>query len=298
MPAIGKLAVLVFSLSAVSGAAVHWEQGDMAVVEGTWTARYATRKGEPPDTGRIHLQFNSDNSNMGHTWPASALPGLNLGRDAENITLELRRDAGTIVLKGDVQSRRAFGLFDFKPNADFARQLGASSGRKPLTSERLLAMAVNDVSRAFLEQLQTLGYRDLDLDQLLAMRIHRVTPEFISELRSLGLNGLSQKDLVAARIHGVSPEFVNDLKKRGYGDTDFDDLVAFRIHGVTPDFIDEMAAVGYKDLPAKRLIEFRIHGVDAEFVKDLKDQGYTGLSARDLVDARIHGRRWMRRRGQ
>ena len=27
------------------------------VVEGTWTARYAGKRGEAPDTSRIHLQF-------------------------------------------------------------------------------------------------------------------------------------------------------------------------------------------------------------------------------------------------
>ncbi len=266
-------------------------------LEGTWTAQYGGRRGEPDDTSRIYLQFNHERSNMGQTWPAASLPGLDLSRDAENVTITLRRDAGTIVLNGDVRRRRAFGLFDFTPNPDYARQIGAAPGRKALSPSRLFALAAHDVSRAFIQQVEALGLRNLDVDDLLAMRIHRVTPEFITALRQHGFDTLDHEDLVAARIHGATPEFVAEMARLGYSGMDFDDLIAFRIHGVTPDFIEEMAAAGYKELPAERLVEFRIHGVDGEFVKDLKEQGYSGLSARDLVDARIHGRRWMRRRG-
>jgi hypothetical protein len=308
------------------GVPVDGEQQTTAALDGTWTARYAGRKGEAPDRSRIHLQFHRDHNNMGHTWPAASLPGLNLDREASDIRVELRREAGTIVLTGNVRRGRGFGIFDFTPNADFARQIGASVGRKALTPERLFALAVHDVSRAYIQELEALGYKNLDLDDLLGMRIHGVTPEFIKELRALGFTTLSHDDLVAfrihgatpdfvrrmeaagykgldpddlvsARIHGVSPEFLDEMKKHGYRDLDFDDLVSFRIHGVTPDFIEEMAAAGYKDLSAERLVEFRIHGVDAEFVKDLKEQGYSGLSSRELVEARIHGRRWMKRKG-
>jgi hypothetical protein len=267
------------------------------VVDGTWTARYAGQRHEAPDTSRIYLQFNYDTSNMGHTWPAAQLNGLDLSRDADNVTLELRRDAGTIKMSGNVRARRGFGIFDFAPNADFARQVGVSIDRKELTPERLFALAVHDVSHAFVQQLAGLGYSNLDVDDLLAMRIHGVTPEFITALRQRGYSSLDHEDLVAARIHGASPEFLGELHTLGYDGLDWDDVIAFRIHGVTPDFIQELAEVGYKDVPAKRLIEFRIHGVDAEFVKDLKDQGYSNLTPRDLVEARIHGRRWMRKRG-
>jgi hypothetical protein len=320
-------AALLLNLFATASTVHLAAQATADTIEGTWTARYAGRRGEAPDTTRIHLQFSYDHNNMGHTWRADALRGLDLDREAENIKLELRREAGTIVLSGDVRRRRAYGIFDFTPNADFARQIGAAAGRKPLTAERLFAFAVHDVSRGYIQELEALGYKSLDLDDLLAMRIHGVTPEFIKEMRSLGYANLSHDDLVAfrihgatpafvkrmtavgytnlaaddlvaARIHGVSPEFLESLKKNGYSGLDFDDLVSFRIHGVTTEFIEEMRAVGYRDLPADRLVEFRIHGVDAEFVKDLKEQGYSGLSSRELVDARIHGRRWMRRRAR
>jgi len=283
-------AILLFSLAASAAQTA-------APLEGTWTARYSGRRGEVPDAGRVYLQFNYETSNMGHTWPATELPGLDLSRDADNIVVELRREAGTVRMSGNVRARRGFGIFDFTPNADFARQIGVPGGRKDLSAERLFALAVHDVSRTFIKQLEALGYTNLDVDDLLAMRIHGVTPEFITELRQQGYTSLDHDDLVAARIHGASPSFLRELQTLGYTGLDWDDVIAFRIHGVTPDFIQELAAVGYKDVPARRLIEFRIHGVDAEFVKDLKEQGYANLTPRDLVDARIHGRRWMRKRG-
>ena len=266
------------------------------VLEGTWTARYAGRRGEAADTSRIYLQFNFDTSNMGQSWQAAELPGLDLSRDADNISVELRREAGTIKMSGNVRGRRGFGIFDFVPNPDFARQIGAAPGRRDLTTGRLFSLAVHNVSRAWIQQLDALGYRNLDLDELLAMRIHGVTPEFITEMRQYGFASLDHDDLVAARIHGATPEFLRELGALGYSDLAFEDVIAFRIHGVTADFIQELAGVGYKQVAAKKLIAFRIHGVDAEFVKDLKEQGYANLTPNDLVDARIHGRRWMRRR--
>jgi hypothetical protein len=266
------------------------------VLEGTWTARYAGRRGEAPDTSRIYLQFNYDTSNMGQSWPAGQLPGLDLSRDADNIAIELRREAGTIKMSGNVRARRGFGIFDFVPNADFAQQIGVPQGRRDLTTGRLFALAVHDVGRAWIQQLEALGYRNLDLDDLLAMRIHGVTPEFITEMRQFGYDSLDHDDLVAARIHGASPAFVRELSTLGYSNVPFKQLIAFRIHGVTPDFIQELAGVGYKEVPAKQLVAFRIHGVDAEFVKDLKAEGFANLTPEDLVDARIHGRRWKRQR--
>jgi hypothetical protein len=286
-------AVLLMTLVAVGAAEIQQTPG---VLEGTWTARYAGKRDQPPDTTRIYLQFNFDTSNMGQSWPVADLPGLDLSRDADNIALELRREAGTIKMSGNVRARRGFGIFDFVPNPEFARQIGAAPGRRELTTGRLFALAVHNVSRAWIQQLESLGYRNLDLDDLLAMRIHGVTPEFITEMRQHGFDTLDHEDLVAARIHGATPSFLRELEGLGYSGLAFKDVIAFRIHGVTPDFVQELADVGYKEVPAKQLIAFRIHGVDAEFVKDLKEQGYANLTPKDLVDARIHGRRWMRRR--
>jgi hypothetical protein len=293
-------AILLMSLVAGAAPATTVNAAEIGqaadVLEGTWTAQYAGRRDEAPDPTRIYLQFNYDTSNMGHTWLASELSGLDLSRDADNIVLELRREAGTIKMSGNVRARRGFGIFDFVPNNDFARQIGATPGRRELTPRRLFALAVHNVSRAWIQQLESLGYRNLDLDDLLAMRIHGVTPEFITEMRQHGFDTLDHEDLVAARIHGATPAFLRELQALGYSGLDFDDVIAFRIHGVTSDFIEELASVGYKEVPAKQLIAFRIHGVDGEFVKDLKEQGYANLTPKDLVDARIHGRRWRRNR--
>ena len=298
MIAIPAILLMSLGLTTDSEVTAHADAAEQAAgtLEGTWTARYAGRKAESPDTSRINLQFNFDTSNMGQTWPAAQLPGLDLSRDADNIAVELRREAGIIKMTGNVRGRRAFGIFDFVPNADFARQIGVESGRRELTPSRLFSLAVHDVSRSYIQELEALGYRNLDLDDLLGMRIHGVTPEFVTEMRQHGYDTLDHDDLVAARIHGATPEFLRELETLGYSNVGFKDVIAFRIHGVTPDFIQELAAVGYKEVPAKHLIAFRIHGVDAEFVKDMKAEGFGNLTPKDLVDARIHGRGWMRRR--
>ena len=91
---IAVFAVLM-SLSAASSAALRAAQATGSAIEGTWTARYAGKSGQQQDTSRIYLQLSYDQSNMGQTWPASSLPGLNLDSDGNG--------TGTVVVAGEAR---------------------------------------------------------------------------------------------------------------------------------------------------------------------------------------------------
>jgi hypothetical protein len=73
---------------------------------------------------------------------------------------------------------------------------------------------------------------DTDEDELIAFQIHGVSPQFVEQLEDLGYSDLESDQLVAMRIHGVTPEFISDMKLRGSEDLSVDKLLALRIHGI------------------------------------------------------------------
>jgi hypothetical protein len=295
-----------------------------ADLSGGWTV--TRQKGEP---GRIQLNLSHGHSNNGQTMRLADFAGLTAAQVAAAtstpVSFTLQREAGTIRFAGTFRNGSGGGEFEFTPNAAYLatlRDLGvrvSDGGRQGGDSpdERLLSMAVLNVSTDFIRSMKAVGYDvslddyvamrifdvDPDLvaafrargmrpsaDQLVASQIHGATPEFIGRMRDLGYGSLKLDDYVAFRIHGVSQAFVQELADLGYRDLDGDDLVAFRIHGVSPDFVRELAELGYRDVSGDDLVAFRIHGVTPKFIRDLQQDGYDDLSADDLVSMRIHGR--------
>ncbi|MDQ2978318.1 MAG: hypothetical protein M3R62_03795, partial [Acidobacteriota bacterium] len=116
----------------------------------------------------------------------------------------LPRDAGTFDFEGHLDATGGSGRFRFTANLDFERAWTAA-GRAALSEDQVYAMALHDVSRAFIQELRALGYADLPADKLIAMRIHGATPEFVRELKGLGYANLPVDQVIAFRIHGVTP---------------------------------------------------------------------------------------------
>jgi hypothetical protein len=295
-----------------------------ADLHGSWTA---TRPKLEP--ARLHLQLERDHDNQGQTMELADFAGLTAAQVASAastpVSFSLRREAGTVTLEGTFRNGRGGGTFAFAPNAGYLaalRELGVAitpgKRRGGSQEEQLLALAVLDVSTAFIRSLQAIGYRE-SLDDYIAMRIFKVTPDlvaayrelgmklaaddlvagqihgvspaYVKQMRDLGSRHVTFDELVATRIHGATPEFIAKMRDLGYGGLELDDYVAFRIHGVTPELVDELAEVGYRDVAADDLVAFRIHGVTPQFIRGLQDDGERDLSADDLVSIKIHGGR-------
>ena len=69
-----------------------------------------------------------------------------------------------------------------------------------------LALAMHDVSRAFLGELAALGYSRVAVDELVSLRIHGVTADFIRRVQGRSGKGVTVDRLVSMRIHGEEPE--------------------------------------------------------------------------------------------
>ena len=203
-------------------------------------------------------------------------------------TFTMVRDAGTVRFEGQLGASGGSGRFVFAENPEYVAAL-ASMGYRAVDREELFSLAVHDVSRRFIHDLDALGYPHVPLDDLVSMRIHGASPEFIRELKALGYEHLTTDDLVSMRIHGATPELVRALKELGYPRLTADDLVSMCIHGATPEFIRALAALGYRDLSADDLVGMRIHGVSIDFVRRVQGR-LKNVSVDDLVEMKIHGR--------
>ncbi|HKV10470.1 MAG TPA: M56 family metallopeptidase [Thermoanaerobaculia bacterium] len=249
--------------------------------QGVWT-------GERRKDGRIQLQLKRRSQgekdwSFGTNFPASDLPGLDSGR------FELRRDAGTFTFEGRFDGTgpeaQGAGTFSFQPDPGYVRDM-ASLGYR--VEDKIVELALLDVSRASVRELRSIGYGDLSLDDLIEFAIFRVTPGFIREIGQLGFTDLPAKRLVEMRIHRITPEIVREWQSAGYQDLTLDRLMELTIHRATPEYVRELAALGLKDLSLEDVVELRIFRVTPEFIRELANLGYRDVSADEVVELRVH----------
>ena len=265
-------------------------------LDGAWTASLDEKR-----PGRIYVNMTRGRTdNMGTTFPLAAFTGLTAAQiNAAAMTpvqFEMRREAGTVSFEGTFRSGKGAGQFTFSPDRSYIEKIRALGleldldkphRRKNRTEvDDLYALAIHDVSTAFIRSMMAEGYR-VSLEKYLEMRIFDITPEYIREMRSLGFRDVSADELVASKIHRVTPQFVRDMRAAGWN-LSLDDLQSSAIHGATPQFAEEMRKLGYGNLSHDELMSFRIHRVTPEFIQELRKLGYDKLSADDLVSMRIH----------
>src|SRR5258706_6289048 len=176
-----------------------------AVRSGDWTLS------KTEDASKVMFSMiehhRGGNSNHQSTWPASSFQGVDFSKPGrQDVHFTIVRDAGKIDCEGYLKDGEGAGIFHFKPNPDYARQM--QSIGFPVDDEKQYAMAVQDVSLEFARQMQGEHLTDLDTDKLIAFRIFKVDKEFIADVRAAGLNVTDSDKLVAFRIHGVTPQIV------------------------------------------------------------------------------------------
>jgi hypothetical protein len=184
--ALGSAAAVVRSADGASA-------GD--AITGTWTAEPATGKAASAGGPLVQLSLGrrrGTHGNSQHSSPIALaeLRGLTadqMSAGASSVTFTLERDAGRFSFDGTFRGGEGAGHFTFTPRPEFVaamRGLGYV-----LDDEKLYSMAVLDVSREFVWQLDALGYARLELDDLLSLRIHGASPEFARQLRDLATSG-------------------------------------------------------------------------------------------------------------
>ncbi len=256
-----------------------------AVLHGSWHASEASDHS-------IQLSLVREHNTFGHTFELSTFTGLtsaqlHAGGDAP-VKFSLVRDAGTVVLEGIFGEGEGGGRFTFTANPGYTSELRSMNvtWSDEMDDERLFMLAALDVSKGFIRDMQSIGYRT-SLEDYTRFRIHGVSAEYVRDMQSLGYRDLSAEDLVRFRIHGVHPDYIRALNEYGYHPS-AEDAVRFRIHGVSAELVKTLTSLGYRNISGEDLVRFKIHGVSSEYIRELKDLGYTP-AADDLVRMRIHG---------
>ncbi len=205
-------------------------------LRGVWTAERSNWRVEKGGTTTIVQLSLRRVGGRGH-WDSShsvllaELDGLtSAAMDAPSADARFawKRDAGAFAFEGRFQAGAGAGHFTFTSSAAYLADM-RSRGYGDIDDEKALSLAIHDVSRAFLGELAALGYERVPMDKLMALRIHGASTEFIGGLAGLGYKRLEVDQLVALRIHGASLEFVRDLQGLGFAGLPPDKLVAFRI---------------------------------------------------------------------
>jgi hypothetical protein len=214
------------------------------------------------DANKLELELKVDDSYRGHSnfsEPADSISGLTPGdlqHDGARATAVLQAPAGRVECSGTVREYKLSGEFTFTPDAAFADQLDRM-GFHDLDSKKLEAYTLFRIDSSWIRSLQNTGVSGLDSGNLIALHIFDVNAAYIESFTSLGYGTPDAGKLVAMKVQGVDPAQVREIRALGYQPT-LDELIQMRIFRVTPDFIRRMQAKGFSDLSIHKLVQIRI----------------------------------------
>jgi hypothetical protein len=253
-----------------------------AQLEGAFTL---SRSDKDPD-GRVHLNlvYNDGHSNYGRLVEPSAL--TDVVRTGDRITFALRREPGTFGFEGRGSLDRASGWYGFTGDQAFRQQL-EKLGFRDIEPKALFVFALDDLTAAKVRQLQQLVSNRLDTAELVQMINHGAGFDYVQTMTGRGFKNLTSDQYRRARDHGVSESYVREMADLGLK-LSLDDLIRTRDHGVTADFVRGMRSAGFQ-VSHEELVRARDHGVTADFLKRMRDFGYDKLPLDEYIRMRDHG---------
>jgi hypothetical protein len=251
-----------------------------AQLDGSFTLRAA----EKDDRVSLNLHYQDGRSNYGRMVERSAFS--NVTRTGDRITFALRREPGSFTFEGRGTMERASGWYDFAPNQSFRQDL-EKLGYRDMEPRDLFVFALDDLTVAKVKQLQQLVSNKLDTDELVNLINHGAGFKYIQAMTGLGFKNLASEEYRRARDHGVSESFVREMADLGVK-LPLEELIRTRDHGVTPEYVRAMRDAGFK-VPHDDLVRARDHGVSADFLRRMRALGYDRLSLDEYVRMRDHG---------
>jgi hypothetical protein len=241
---------------------------------------------------QIQLNFrynkNRGNNSQSSTFKFSDIQGLSKEQvNGSNISVNFRiaREAGTIECEGKFNGGKGEGNFKFTGNQSFADAM--QNHGFSFSDEKLFTAAFLDVTIAFVDDIKSTGFENLDTEDLFKARIFKIDSKYMQEMAATGFPNLDMEDLVKARIFKITPKFVREVTKMGFAKDSLEDLVKLRIFKITPEYLREMRALGFDHLSAEDATKLRIFKVTAEFMREMQNEGLSDLSVEDATKLRI-----------
>ena len=245
---------------------------------------FTLRASDKDDRVNLNLQYEDGRSNYGRTVERSVFS--NVTRSGDRITFTLRREPGSFTFEGKGSMDRASGWYDFAPSQNFRQDL-ERLGFRDIDARDLFVFALDDLTVARVKQLQQLVSNSLDTDELVQLINHGAGFKYIQSMTDMGFKNLRSDEYRRARDHGVSADFAREMADLGMK-LQLEELIRTRDHGVTPEYIRAMRNAGYK-LQLEELVRARDHGVTTDFMRRMSALGYDKLPLDEYVRMRDHG---------
>ncbi len=235
----------------------------------------------------VNFQHKSEhnNWNMSHTF------GRNEFSTLPNTESEftLKREAGTMTMKGKFDGDEGYGKFTFTENADFKTYL-ASEGIENIREDMMMHLFMGNINRDYIAFLKQNGFNKIKKSQLQNLAIHGLTREKMQDyITAYKHSELTLDNIVELQIHGATAQYKKELNDAGYIDVPVSAVVEAKIHGISGAYLQDLKNSGYKVAGLQEVIEMKIHGVTGDFIKKMKTATNKELSQEDIVDAKIHG---------
>ncbi|HEV7508351.1 MAG TPA: M56 family metallopeptidase [Thermoanaerobaculia bacterium] len=235
------------------------------------------------------------------SYAVSQLVGFTQGPSTH---FELRLDSGTFSFQGSFEGGRGRGAVTFRPNPQFARNVGV-----PFTSSDLLELAVYDVPSGYAREMKDLGLvayprenlngwegftRDLmgrrepPVERLIELRSHGVTPGFVRGMQAAGYADLGPGELIELYRHDVDPVWAKGIHETLYGPLPAFRLVELHDRDVTPEWLHGVVQV-YPRVGADDVIALRVHGVDGDFIRAAQSRNRQMLTVPEILALHARG---------
>ena len=253
-----------------------------AQLEGAFTL--SSRDKDPDTRAHLNLVYNDGHSNYGRMVDRSAF--TDVVRNGDRITFALRRESGTFTFEGRGSLDRASGWYGFTGNQEFRQQL-EKLGFRDIEPKALFVFALDDLTVAKVRQLQQLVSNRLDTVELVEMINHGAGFTYVQAMTGLGFKNLTSDDYRRARDHGVSESYVREMADLGLK-LSLENLIRMRDHGVTAEYVRAMRGAGFQ-VSHDELVRARDHGVTPEYLQRMRDFGYDKLPLAEYIRMRDHG---------
>jgi len=274
------------TLAALLAVAVGWVATPAwaGPVEGSWTLEM---KGG--DRARLNLRRSWSLAGGRGSWSHTdevargELSGLPATGRVPNgpVSLALVREAGTLHLEGRLERGHGEGRFTFEPDAGFVADLGRA-GIRGVSDEDLIRLCIEDLGRAWIRDMSSLGLGDPTLAGLMRLHNNGVRAEFVRALKAAGYDGLDVDGVIRLSNNGVTSEYVRALEAPPGRSWSVEQIVRFHNNGVEAAYVSALA----RYFEAEDLVRLHNNGVEASYVRDFRGLGYQSATASDFVRLR------------
>jgi len=280
-----KASFVCFAILLLAAAAAAVESSGAGTIDGLWVATVSESQVKFRLT--VFGEGDKEEWNTSLKLPRTGLSGLEFEKDH---SFKLAGDAGTITFTGKFSGTKGSGSFTFVADSGFVSFLeGKKFGR--IDDKHLFFLLTGNIDKAYIQELERLGYTDVSSSRLVELAIHRVSLDYIKTMQSFGWQNLTLSKVVEFKIHGITKEYVDEMVKIGFKDLTPSRIVELKIHGLAPVYVKDIRSAGFPDLSLRQVLEFKIHGIDKDYIQYCREllKGKKELTPELVVKMKITG---------